>query len=480
MDSQLARRFLVRALMALLLCMTSLTTLAGQAAAAVGTIQGTVTDASSAPVDGAVISVRTPGTTTEIATTTSDPTGFYSLAVEEGTYDLLVSGPTGSGLSRYLSNVSVSGSTTVDAQILPVVEFVEVSGTVFGPGGVPVNGNNVTFRCPNGSQANGTIGSTGTYTLTAPSSPNCTVSTGSQLVTTNQISNWYASYPGVNTTTGTADLAFPATTPITINVVNPDKTPADVASITSRPDLDISRHTLPTGQLVYIDSLTTTTTNQPTATHPTFTGITHITVTLTNGTTLTTTLNTNNTTDITLEAPLVEFVEVSGTVFGPGGVPVNGNNVTFRCPNGSQANGTIGSTGTYTLTAPSSPNCTVSTGSQLVTTNQISNWYAGYPGVNTTTGTADLAFPATTPITINVVNPDKTPADVASITSRPDLDISRHTLPTGQFVYIDSLTTTTTNQPTATHPTFTGITHITVTLTNGTTLTTTLDTNNTT
>lgn len=120
MDSQLTRRFLGRALMALLLGMTSLTTLAGQAAAAVGTIQGTVTDASSAPVDGAVISVRTPGTTTEIATTTSDPTGFYSLAVEEGTYDLLVSGPTGSGLSRYLSNVSVSGSTTVDAQILPV------------------------------------------------------------------------------------------------------------------------------------------------------------------------------------------------------------------------------------------------------------------------------------------------------------------------------------------------------------------------
>ena len=86
--------------------------LVSTAAAANFTVSGTVSGPSGA-LSGATVDALTPGTTTVIATATTNGSGAYSLSVGAGTYDIRVTPPSGSGLQTGTqTNVTETGDLT--------------------------------------------------------------------------------------------------------------------------------------------------------------------------------------------------------------------------------------------------------------------------------------------------------------------------------------------------------------------------------
>ena len=79
------------------------------------TLSGKVIDQSNTALVGSTIEVLQPGTTTVVISTTTDFVGNYSLTVAEGTYNIRVTPPTGSGLQVSLSlNQPIYQNTTSD------------------------------------------------------------------------------------------------------------------------------------------------------------------------------------------------------------------------------------------------------------------------------------------------------------------------------------------------------------------------------
>ena len=132
-------RSLVRRLVCAVLCVCSF---AAQAAAQ-STLSGTVYGGSS-PLANTLVEALNDGTTTVVASSTTDGSGRYSMALANATYDLRVTPAAGSGYgTETVQNVTVSGDRIYDV-ILLASGSGKVSGTVVGYGGNPVANANVT------------------------------------------------------------------------------------------------------------------------------------------------------------------------------------------------------------------------------------------------------------------------------------------------------------------------------------------------
>lgn len=137
------------------------------------TVAGTVYGGST-PLEGAVVTAVADGTSTAVATDTTDAGGDYGFVIEEGTYDLQVVPPAGGGFGEeVIQNVVVAADVNQDIVLLPESN-TRLTGTVTGHDGNAVE--NVLIRVYQGSSlvtsvrtaADGSYGitiSAGTYRL---------------------------------------------------------------------------------------------------------------------------------------------------------------------------------------------------------------------------------------------------------------------------------------------------------------------------
>ncbi|MCB0163842.1 MAG: carboxypeptidase regulatory-like domain-containing protein, partial [Anaerolineae bacterium] len=112
--------------------------LVSPAIAATFQLSGRVTNQSGSPVAGAEVAVIDPATSTTVTSATSDANGNYAITVDEGTYDIKVTPPTGSGFGESVSPGQViGGDTNLDFVLVPAGS-VTLSGKV-----LDANGNGV-------------------------------------------------------------------------------------------------------------------------------------------------------------------------------------------------------------------------------------------------------------------------------------------------------------------------------------------------
>lgn len=103
------------------------------------TLSGNVLGGST-PLEGAVVYLRDPGTGTNMDTTTTDATGFYSFDVIDGVYNLYVTPPAASGFGDYVvNNIIVSGGDVTQHVVL-IENATNYSGVVRTPDGQPAKG----------------------------------------------------------------------------------------------------------------------------------------------------------------------------------------------------------------------------------------------------------------------------------------------------------------------------------------------------
>ena len=186
-------------------------------------VQGTVRGPGGTGLSGAKVEALTPATTTVVATTTTDTLGLYSLAVDEGTYDLRFTGPIGSSLGQAVLPASfVSGTTVRDVTLLPAL--VTLSGTVRNSAGAPLNYSYVTFS-GGGSFRTSVTDATGHYSITvAPGTYGSSIGGG--------IAATIPMYFGLSgaamsvTADATIDLTVP-TVPVTIHIVDANGNPVN-------------------------------------------------------------------------------------------------------------------------------------------------------------------------------------------------------------------------------------------------------------
>src|SRR5215212_9410648 len=85
------------------------------AAAATFQLSGRVTNQSGNPLVGSTVEVMTPGTGSVVASATTNTSGNYAVSVAEGTYDVRVTPPAGSGFGSAVAlNRAITGDTNLD------------------------------------------------------------------------------------------------------------------------------------------------------------------------------------------------------------------------------------------------------------------------------------------------------------------------------------------------------------------------------
>ena len=93
-----------------------------------------------AAMPGTLVEALTHGTTTVVASSTTDASGGYSLSLVDATYDLRVTPPAGSGFGEQdVQNVVLAGADRRDDIVL-LAEGGVVAGQVRGHGGIGIAG----------------------------------------------------------------------------------------------------------------------------------------------------------------------------------------------------------------------------------------------------------------------------------------------------------------------------------------------------
>ena len=140
--------------------------------AAGATLSGRVSDQASVGVSGATVGVYQPSSSTLVASTVTDSSGNYSVSIEEGTYDIKVTPPSGSGFQEFVSpNQPVSGAATLNFTLVSA-SAVTLSGVLRDGLGNPLQGKSVQLNpAAGGSGFSVTTGADGSYSLSvAPGS----------------------------------------------------------------------------------------------------------------------------------------------------------------------------------------------------------------------------------------------------------------------------------------------------------------------
>jgi hypothetical protein len=137
-----------------------------------GHVSGTVRNASSLPVSGAVVAAYdAAGLQVGSATTQSD--GRYSMVVAPGTYRLLVFDPQLNYATSYAGGAAsyeTTGPLSVSADAMITIDFtlrlgIRVSGTVTNEQGAPLSGIEVFAIDQSGNRAAGATSVSGTFTI---------------------------------------------------------------------------------------------------------------------------------------------------------------------------------------------------------------------------------------------------------------------------------------------------------------------------
>src|SRR5207247_7157528 len=128
-----------------------------------GTVLGTVTDASGAPISGASVTLTNEGTTAALTTTTSGDGGYKFTPVKIGTYNIKATYQGFQTVTQKAIQVNVGADVVIDVALKPgqVSEIVEVTSTTpvletqnasvgqvvdsRNVNNLPLNGRNFTF-----------------------------------------------------------------------------------------------------------------------------------------------------------------------------------------------------------------------------------------------------------------------------------------------------------------------------------------------
>ena len=102
--------------------------------AATFSLSGRVIDQSGNPLAGSTVEILTPGTSTIVASTTTDNiNGDYTISVNEGIYDVRVTPPAGSGFTTAIAiGRSITNDTLLDFVLVPE-GVVSLSGRILDP-----------------------------------------------------------------------------------------------------------------------------------------------------------------------------------------------------------------------------------------------------------------------------------------------------------------------------------------------------------
>ena len=99
------------------------------------TLSGTIYGGAD-PLPNTVVTLTDSTTATQIGTDTTDASGLYSFTIDNGTYDLVVTPPTGSGFPESDVNDVVVLDGDVTQNVVLLQQFVTLSGYVYGSDGV--------------------------------------------------------------------------------------------------------------------------------------------------------------------------------------------------------------------------------------------------------------------------------------------------------------------------------------------------------
>jgi len=148
----------IKSKLGLALCIATVLLLISVTLVAAATFQlsGRVTDQSGDPLAGSLIEVIDPGTGSVVASATTDGSGNYSMPVSEGTYNIQVIPPTGSGFGLAIAlNKPITNDTNLDFVLVPAGVAV-LSGRVLDSLSNGIPGQNVSLTPWNGGPAIGT------------------------------------------------------------------------------------------------------------------------------------------------------------------------------------------------------------------------------------------------------------------------------------------------------------------------------------
>ncbi len=114
--------------------------------AATYTLDGTIEDGSSAPIENVVVDVINPSTSAVVTTTTSDQNGYYTTNVDEGTYNIQLTPQSGSGFSSAIAlNQEIITDKTVNFTLVNSDSAV-LSGYVLDRDGGGLEGQHVILE----------------------------------------------------------------------------------------------------------------------------------------------------------------------------------------------------------------------------------------------------------------------------------------------------------------------------------------------
>lgn len=135
-----------------------------------GSVYGLVTNASSAPLAAVAIEALDPNTGSGVASTVTAGDGSYTLDLPDGTYNVLVTPPTGSGYtSQTIKGVAVNGATEENITLV-AANVSTLSGKVTDSNGNDLVGMTVGLIDQNGNPTiySTTTAANGDYSLAVP------------------------------------------------------------------------------------------------------------------------------------------------------------------------------------------------------------------------------------------------------------------------------------------------------------------------